>query len=242
MTPALIVAIVLSAAILQCLTGFGFAAIIMPLLTLLLGLQTAAPVVALAGLTVYGINIIRFRRAVNFREVWRLVGASALGIPVGIWVLGQVDESLMRGVLGWLLILYAIYALVRPATSRPLAQWWVYPAGFLAGCLGGAYNTPGPPVIVYGSQRQLPKDEFRAVLQVLFFFTASLVVTAHFLARNVTVQAFTYYLYTVPALLIGIGIGVRVDQHVDRARFRTLVSVLTLALGLLLVFGVGHHG
>jgi len=240
MTAALIVSIVLFAAFLQCLTGFGFAAIIMPLLTLLLGLHTAAPLVALAGLTVYSINLVRYRRAINFEEVWRLVAASIVGVPVGFWVLTNVDESLVSRVLGWLLILYAIYSLVRPVASRSLSRWWVYPSGFLAGCLGGAYNTPGPPVIVYGSQRQLPKDEFRAVLQAFFFFTTVLVVTAHLLARNVTTQVFTYYLYTVPALLVGILVGVRVDRYVDRARFRTLVSIMTMGLGLLLVFGLGR--
>lgn len=250
MTAALIIAIVLFAAFLQCLTGFGFAAIIMPLLTLLLGLQMAAPLVALAGLTVYTINLVRYRQAIDFGEAWRLIAASILGVPVGIWVLTNVDPSLVSRVLGWLLILYAVYALVRPRMSRPLShpepvecrQWWVYPAGFLAGCLGGAYNTPGPPVIVYGSQRQLPRDEFRAVLQALFFFSAVFVVTAHVLARNMTQQVFTYYLYAVPALIVGILAGVRVDRHVDHARFRTLVSVMTLGLGLLLVFGLGGNG
>jgi len=242
MTAALIVAIILFAAFLQCLTGFGFAAIIMPLLTLLLGLQTAAPLVALAGLTVYTINLMRYRQAIDFGEAWRLIAASILGVPVGIWALTNVDSSLVSRVLGWLLILYSVYALVRPSMSRPLSRWWVYPAGFLAGCLGGAYNTPGPPAIVYGSQRQLPKDEFRAVLQTLFFFSALFVVTAHVLARNMTQQVFTYYLFAVPALIVGIVAGVRVDRHVDRARFRILISIMTMGLGLLLVFGLGGDG
>jgi uncharacterized membrane protein YfcA len=242
MTAALIVAVVLLAAFLQCLTGFGFAAIIMPLLTLLLGLHTAAPLVALAGLTVYSINLVRYRQSIDRGEASRLIAASIVGVPVGIWVLTSVDASAVSRVLGWLLVLYAVYALLRPRMARPLSRWWVYPAGFLAGCLGGAYNTPGPPVIVYGSQRQLPKDQYRAVLQALFFFNAAVVVTAHLLARNMTQQVFTYYLYALPALGIGIFAGVRVDRRVDPARFRILVSVMTLALGLLLVFGLGGNG
>ena len=101
--------------------------------------------------------------------------------------------------------------------------------------------TPGPPVIVYGSQRKLPKDEFRAALQALFFFSTILVVMAHLLAGNVTQQVFSYYLYTVPALVVGILVGVRVDRHVDGARFRTLVSIMTMGLGTLLVFGLGRN-
>ena len=240
MTAALIVAIVLFAAFLQCLTGFGFAVIIMPLLTLLLGLQTAAPLVALAGLTVYTINLVRYRQAIDFGEAWRLIAACILGVPVGIWMLTSVDPSLVSRVLGWILILYAVYALVRPRMSRPLARWWVYPAGFLAGCLGGAYNTPGPPVIVYGSQRQLPKDEFRAAMQALFLFTGLLVVASHVVARNITADVVTFYVYVAPALVLGILAGSLVDRMVDGNRFRTLVNGMVFLLGVVLLIGLGR--
>jgi uncharacterized membrane protein YfcA len=240
MTEALIVAIVFAAAFLQSLSGFGFAIIIMPLATLALGLRTAAPMVALAGLTVYSINLVRYRRAINVREVLRLGAASVLGVLLGIWVLANVDESAVKRVLGLILIAYATYSLLRPSLARPLSPWWVVPAGFLAGCLGGAYNTPGPPVIVYGALRQWPKDEFRAVLQGLFFINGVLVVASHAVAHHVTAEVLTYYLYAVPALGVGILVGARVDDKVDRERFRTLVTMMILALGLSLVLGAGR--
>jgi uncharacterized protein len=71
MTTLLIVAIVFVAAILQSLSGFGFAVLVMPLITLVLDLHTAAPLVALAGLTAYAINLVRFRRAISLGEVLR---------------------------------------------------------------------------------------------------------------------------------------------------------------------------
>jgi uncharacterized membrane protein YfcA len=235
--PALIIAVVLVAAFLQSLSGFGFAIIVMPLLTLLLGLRTAAPLVALAGLTVYTINLVRYRRAINAGEVLRLAAASVLGVLLGIWVLTAVNETLVERLLGLILAFYATYTLVRPSRAQPLSPRWVYPAGFLAGCLGGAYNTPGPPVIVYGTLRKWPKDEFRAVLQALFFVNAVLVVASHAVTGHLTAQVLVFYLYALPALAAGILIGSRVDTKVDRDRFRTLVTVMILVLGLSLVFG-----
>jgi uncharacterized membrane protein YfcA len=236
MTIILIVAVVFSAAFLQSLSGFGFAIIIMPLLTLALGLQTAAPLVALAGLTVYAINFFRYCRAINLGEVLRLGIASALGVPVGLWVLSNAEEVLVKQILGVMLIAYAIFALTRPIASWVPSRLWVYPTGFLAGCLGGAYNTPGPPAILYGSLRQWPKDEFRAVLQALFFANATLVVAAHLIARHVTAEVITFYFYAVPALISGILVGSRVDQKVDRERFRRIVTLMIVALGLSLIF------
>jgi uncharacterized membrane protein YfcA len=240
MTTALIFAIVFLAALLQSLSGFGFALIIMPLITLMLGLQIAAPLVALAGLAVYSINLIRYRRAIDFREVLRLAAASALGVPVGIWVLVQGNELLVKRVLGLILITYAIYVLVRPTVPRLVARGWAYPAGFLAGCLGGAYNTPGPPVIVYCSLRQWPRDEFRAVLQALFLVNALLVVASHLVAHHVTGEVLTFYLYALPALALGILAGARVDDKLNHDHFRTLVTAMILVMGVALALGLGR--
>ena len=44
--------------------------------------------------------------------------------------------------------------------------------GFFAGILGGAYNTNGPPVVIYGSLRKWSPATFRATLQGYFFMAA----------------------------------------------------------------------
>ncbi len=212
----------------------------MPILTLMLGLPTAAPLVALTALTVYVINVARFRRAINSGEVMRLGLASALGVPLGIWILSNVDETLVKQVLGLVLLVFGLYSLARPATTWRPSPKWSYPAGFVAGCLGGAYNTPGPPAIVYGTLRQWPRDEFRAVLQTLFLVNGLLVVTSHLLAGHLTARVFNFYLYAAPALALGILAASRVDKRVNRSLFRLLVIGMILALGLSLVLGLGQ--
>jgi uncharacterized membrane protein YfcA len=142
-------------------------------------------------------------------------------------------------IMGIMLVTYAIYALVRPTTKWVLSRYWAYPAGFLAGCLTGAYNVPGPPVIVYGSLRQWPRDEFRAMLQALFFIGGTLVVISHLVTQRVTIEVLTFYVFALPALGLGILVGSRVDRYVDRERFRTIVTVMILVLGLALLFGIG---
>jgi hypothetical protein len=240
MTVALVVIIVFAASFVQTLSGFGFALMVMPLITLVLGLRVAAPLVALTGLTLYTINLLRHRRAFNLKEVLPMGLASALGVPVGIWVLASADENIVKQLLGLILVAYASYALARPRAPRLRSQGWAYPAGFAAGCLGGAYNTPGPPAIVYGTLRRWPKDEFRAAMQALFLFTGLLVVASHVVARNVTADVVTLYLYVAPALVLGILAGSHVDRRVDGNRFRTLVNGMVLLLGVALLIGLGR--
>lgn len=251
MTTIWLVFIVFVGAVLQALAGFGFALVVMPLATLVLDLKTAAPLIALAALTTNTINIIRFHRSVNLDEVARLGVASALGVPVGIWTLVGVNELAINRLMGAILITYAAYALLRqstkrsgagrPAPSRPLAPWWAYPVGFLAGCLSGAYNTPGPPVVIYGSLRQWSKDEYRAIVQTVFLINAVLVVSSHVVARRLVAHVWALYALAAPALLLGLWSGARLDRYVDQGRFRTLVTLVILVLGISMLLGLGRR-
>ncbi len=236
--PFVLIAIVFFAAFEQTITGFGFSLIAMPLISLVLGIQTAAPLIAVTALTLYVVNFIRHREAVVVSEVLRLGFALVFGIPVGIWALSNVSESAIKMLLGVLLIAFAYYSLAHFVSMRRVSKRWGYLAGFLAGSLGGAYNTPGPPLIVYGSLRQWEKDEFRAALQTLFLITGIGTVASHALTGRLT-PVLMFYAYVLPALVIGIAAGALVDRWIDKRVFRALVNGMILTLGLSLVFNLG---
>lgn len=238
MTGVFLLVVVFCAALLQTTTGFGFALLVMPLATLLLGVRTAAPLVALAGLTLYIVNLFRYRQAINRSTVLRLAIPAALGVPIGVWALGNLDEKLIQAVLGVVLVAYALYALLRPQAPPLRSGGWIYPVGFASGCLGGAFNTPGPPIIVYGSLQRWPRDEFRSVLQALFLFNSTLVIITHLAAGNITASILQSWLLAVPALLLGVLAGSRLDRRLNNERFRTIVVVMILALGVSLTLGV----
>lgn len=233
----ILVGIVFFAALEQTISGFGFSLIVMPLATLLLGLKTAAPLVALAGLTLYTINLLRYRASLNPREIWHLGIAAACGVPVGIWGLVNLNEILIKFFLGLILVAYSLYHFVRPLHPQRISSRWVYLAGFITGCLGGAYNTPGPPLIVYGTLRQWQRDEFRATLQAMFFLTGSLAVLSHWFTAHLTPLILIFYLFAAPALGVGILVGAWVDRRIEHETFRRLVLALILVLGFSLMLG-----
>lgn len=235
MTGLLLFAIVLLAALLQTTSGFGFALLAMPLVALVIGVKAAAPLVALVGWTLYAVNLVRYRRGLDWRVVLPLAVAAALGVPLGVWALGNLNEDIVKSVLGVILIAYALYSLWRPQTEPLRSALWAWPAGFLAGVLGGAFNTPGPPVIIYGNLRQWSRNLFRSTLQALFLFSSSLVILSHIAAGNLTAAAIPTYLLLVPALLLGVWTGSMIDRRISNERFRLLVLGLIFATGVLLL-------
>jgi uncharacterized protein len=236
-----LVVVTFFAAMIQALAGFAFALIMMPIVTMILGVRTAAPLVAVTALTLYAVNLFRYHESLNLRELWRLGAAAVAGVPVGILVVANARESLVKVVLGVILIGYGLYGVTRPSPRRPCSARWAYLAGFMSGSLGGAYNTSGPPLAVYGALRQWPKDEFRAGLQSLFFVSGALTVISHAVANHLTASILWLYAWTPPGLLLGILAGGWVDRYVDKERFRLLVLVLILALGLSLALNLGRR-
>jgi uncharacterized protein len=235
MTNLLLFSVIFLAALLQTTSGFGFALLAMPLVALVIGVKAAAPLVAVVGFALYSVNLIRYRRSFERRIVLPLAVAAALGVPLGVWALGNLDEELVKSMLGVVLIAYALYGAWKPRTAPLRSDLWAYPAGFLAGFLGGAFNTPGPPVIIYGNLKQWPRDLFRSTLQALFLFSSSLVIVSHVAAGNLTRALLPTYLPLAPALLLGVWVGSLVDRRLNQQRFRTLVIVLLFVTGVLLL-------
>jgi len=231
----LVFVIVFFAIFTQSVTGFGLALVSMPLLVAVLGIQTAAPLVAFIALVAELVLLIYYREAFNLKVVWRLALASIIGIPLGVWALRNVDEQVVLTALGLIVGGYALYALLNLRLPTIQQNGWAYGAGFLAGILGGAYNTAGPPVIVYGNCRQWPPAEFKSNLQGFFLLNSALVMGTHFFANNYNLLVWRYGLIALPAVAAGIVAGLFLSTKISAPLFRRIVLWLLLLLGLWLV-------
>jgi hypothetical protein len=235
MTILLISLIVFGAVFTQSLTGFGLALVSMPLLAALLGLQTAAPLVALIGVAAEGVLLVRYRLSVNRKMVLRLLLPSLFGIPLGVLALREIGEAIMLTILGVFILVYAVYALWNPGIPSPKGAGWAYGAGFLAGLLGGAYNTAGPPVIVYGDSQRWMRSEFKGNLQGFFLFNSIFLVLTHWFAQNYTSAIWRDFLLALPALALGVLGGLWLDGRMDADKFRKLVLLLLIVIGIALI-------
>jgi uncharacterized membrane protein YfcA len=232
----LIACIILFAASLTKATlGFGESLLAVPLLTLTVGLQVAAPVMALIGASVSFLLLARGWREVDFGVTRRLTLAAAVGVPPGVWGLKRLPAVWMTAALGVMLILIGLYNLTQP-TLKPLkGEKWTYLFGFLAGVSGGAYSMGGPPVLVYGAARRWSAQQFRITLQGFFLPLSLIIVLSHAGAGLWTQEVLQLFVLSIPVMLLAFRLGNWISQRLRPETFERLVYVALVVFGVMLL-------
>ncbi|HYE15016.1 MAG TPA: sulfite exporter TauE/SafE family protein [Pyrinomonadaceae bacterium] len=232
-TVMLAAAVLFAATFVRSAVGFGDALVAMPPLALLLGVKTATPLVAFAASTIAVVILSRQWRSVDVRSTWRLVVSSLAGIPFGLLLLKLAPEAHVKLLLGALLAAYGLYGLVSPRLPELRGERWAYAFGFAAGVLGGAYNTNGPPVVIYGALRRWPPEHFRATLQGCFLVTGLMIVVGHGAAGLWTPLVVWLYLASLPGILLAVWLGALTNRRIPRAAFGRVVYAFVAVMGAL---------
>ncbi len=225
------------AAMVQGLSGFGFGMVLMGLLPLVLPVTEAVPIVSLLGLVVSTSVLVACRRSLEIRTVVPLLVGSLIGVPLGVWFLTGAEPDLLRGTLGVILVVFALHGLVGgvpPAVAESRGAWRDLvgaAAGVAGGALGGAFNTGGPPLIVYVTWRRLAPATMKATLQCCFAL-ASCMQIALFVRHGIVTRATVVTASAgLPAIGAGLAAGFVLSRRISRVAFRRVVLLLLFALG-----------
>lgn len=217
--------------------GFGEALVAVPLLALCIPLRVAAPLAVLVSITIAAVVVVQDWRHIHLRSVVWLVLATAAGVPLGLHLLIACPEALVKGCLGALILLFALYCLagrLRFKLERD-SQPWLLTCGFAAGILGGAYGMNGPPLVIYGSLRGWSAQHFRATLQA-YFLPASMLVMAGYWSSGLWTRAVTVdYLFCLPAVLPAVLLGRIINRRLHSAAFSRYVYIALAGVGVTLL-------
>ncbi|HLV34091.1 MAG TPA: sulfite exporter TauE/SafE family protein [Spirillospora sp.] len=236
MEPALLLIVILFASFTQSVAGFGLGLVAMPFIAEPLGVQPSTSLIALIALITRIVLLIAYREAFNLQVVSRLTAASILALPIGVLVLQRLETGFVLALLGVVVSGYALYALLELRLPEIKHPRWAYGFGFISGLLSGAYNTGGPPVIMYGTSRNWKPAEFKSNLQGFGLVNSLLVIGLHFVAHNYTPEVIGHFFLTLPVVFVGLLAGILVARFINPWWFRRIVLVMLLITGLTLIF------
>lgn len=227
------------AAFVTGLAGFAFGMVAAAIwLHALSPIQATVLIVAYA-LLVQGYAVWKLRHAINVRRLVPFVAGTAVGVPLGAFILEWASAGQLRFAVGVLLILFSVYNLIRPVLPqiRRAARELDSGVGVLNGIVGASTGLGGILPNIWSGMRGWNRDEQRAVFQPTA--VATFVMTLlWFGARGVfTVEATQLFLLGLPALALGTWLGWKAYGHLDEAAFRKTVLYVVLLSGITLVFG-----
>ncbi len=214
----------------QGLTGFGSTLLALPLLALVMDLRLATPVCCLLAVSINVVLTSRLYGHIRWRVLLLLFGAALPGMAVGVRALEVVPGHWLKLAMASVVLSFvAVRLRGRRGRSRP-GRGLGLAAGFAAGCMGAAIGVNGPIVAMWVSRQGYDRDTVRATLTSFFLLAGFGVVGAQSLVGLVTPEVLWAYLAALPALLLGIGLGLAGCGRIDESRFaRAVLLVLVLS-------------
>lgn len=215
--------------------GFGGALILLPLLTNVVGVKAAVPMLTIAQL--FGnISRVWFGRS----EIrWKPVGYFVLGaIPAS--VLGSrvfVDlprEHITTGI-GVLLVLIVIMRRLK-ITKVELSDKWLLPGGGIVGFLSAVVGSAGPLGAALFLGLNLPAIAYvasEAVTAVAMHLTKIIVYQKY---QLIGLQEMGFGIFLGIAMILGSWTGKRVIERLPREKFILLVEILLVISAVQLIF------
>jgi len=208
----------------QSLTGFGFALVMVPLLSLFWDVKLAVVTSALLSTVAIVPLTVEVRRRIRPWKVAPLILGSLLGIPAGIVILDRIDPQGLKILVAAVVIAASLIIYFAPrmrleagGVGSPLL------AGMLSGMLRASTSMGGPPAVLYMMSREREMEEFRSTLLAFFLPSSLLTVIGLAVVGRVTPEVLATSGVALPALAVGLLAGAWLRFRVQQEVFRTVV-------------------
>lgn len=210
--------------------GFGAALVSVPLLLLIDPRLVPGPV-TIAGLALIGLMVAGTHRDADWRGVrWIAVGLVP-GTAVAAVALALLPQAVLAAGAGFL-ILGAVGA-VLAQRRLPVRRRSLLGSGALSGFMGTTAGVGGPPVALLYHGAQAPV--LRATLARVFLVSAVFTLVALAGARRLGTTEWATGLVLMPGGPLGYAAGGRLAPHIDGARLRSGVLVVSALSALAVI-------
>lgn len=218
-------------------TGFGDGLIVAAVWLHVLSPVEIVPLVVASGIVIHLIPLVRLHQALDFSKLWPFLIAGTLGVPVGNWLLQVIDAQVFRTGVGIFLVIYGAGFLIRPnpnlITGGGRAADGVI--GAVGGIMGGLAGLSGIVPGIWANLRGWTKAQQRGVFQPFILSMHGMALAWLAFGGLVDARTAINFLWCLPAIATGSGLGLWLYGRLDERRFHRIVLVLLLVLGLTLL-------
>lgn len=219
-------------------TGLGFSTTCLPILTILVGLKDALPLVIIPSICS---NLVVMRQAGHFAQTigrfWPMLLALLPGLVLGLWILLAIEGVQAAAFLGIVLLLWCAFSIKKPDVRIP--EGWestLAPvSGFLTGMINGMTGSQVMPSVPFLMMLNLERDAF--IQAVNCSFTLSSVVMAFGLGQLglFSQEDFLISAFGTGCVFFGVSVGGAIRERLSETLFRNAILAMLALMGLSLV-------
>jgi uncharacterized membrane protein YfcA len=234
--PLLAAAVIIAAAsFVMGLAGFGIGLVALAFLPFVMSPEPAIALTTLYSFILSVAILVPLRRDVEWRRLTPLLVGTILGTPLGVWTLAVLPAQAINRLIGVILVTITALEWLRVTPRRLAGARWGYGIGVLAGVLGGAVGTPGPPVVLYAAAQAWSPRAMKAHLLAFFTVNQAVILAGYWWANLLDAEVLRLAGVLALPAVAGMVAGVAAFSRIDAARFRQIVYGVLFASGVVLL-------
>lgn len=227
--------VIFTASFFATVSGFGFALVATPLLSLFLDTKVAIILVLAVTLVLRIVTMYRVWGQFDWSSVLLTTAGTSIGVWPGSYALKYFQLAHLEIFLG-VVLLIATYLMSKqfhvPIKNKVAGRMG---AGVLSGFFGSCTSISGPPLVLYFLNEKTDKDVMRANMVWIFGLGGFITLFGYYQTGNLAVvEDWNLFLSLIPATLLGIYFGEKLFYRLNQHLFRRL-SLLIVCFGAIMM-------
>ena len=224
---------ILLASFVQGLTGFGFALIAVPLLSLFIPeTRNITPIIVIYGFITNIFIGYEARQYIDFRKIIPLIVLGIIATPIGTIMLIYFKVKTLKLIIGIVITMTAFLMLNQYKIKVKNEKLSYGVVGLLSGILNGSTGLSGPPIVLFLRNQDMDKDVFRANITFYLIATNIFAIILFSIEGIISRSVLHFTLLYFPALVIGVFAGIKISAKINETIFRKITIYLIALLGL----------
>ncbi len=222
----LIALVVLVAALIRGLTGFGFAILAVPLLGLVIPPAQAVIFAIIMQMLIGPFGVPQAWKTVDRRAVSWIAASAWISTPLGLWLLSALPSGTTRIFIAVIGLGCFFLFMIKRAPTPSVTPRALISTGLAAGILNGFAAMPGPPVVLYFVRSEVPPAVARGSMITVFAATAIAGTLVAGLRGMISQELMILAALALPIMVAGNHIGARFFGRVSPPVWRAVVIAL----------------
>ncbi|MEO0623086.1 MAG: sulfite exporter TauE/SafE family protein [Pseudomonadota bacterium] len=227
--------VVAVAALLQGITGIGFALLAGPVILILRDDAASLQIISMLTLAIALMLMPVVHTHVDRRLFFRIALAAIIAMPLGLALYATADVAALKLGAGGLLAALLAVTHLGGAQWVPRGRGTALAAGGVAGITGGALAMIGPPVSLYLTASGRAKNTARATVLAVFVPCYLVLIAGQAVATGFASATLIDAATFLPALALGTVGGHLAAGRVSERLFRQVVTVFLVATTVALI-------